>query len=300
MQIGLGLDSRLGLSTRQLLELGSLASELRFDSIWTNAGVDYDPIGLCVAWNQRTGLPTGVSVVPITRNPPAVLALAARTAVELSGGRFMLGIGSGSVTDRPIAAVREYIAAVRKGAPDVPLCVGALGPQMLRLASRQAEAAALNWCTPEQILWSREQVGPRIQLVMYIRVCVDDDVAAARRTLAQQILAYALLVRPTGARGYRAHFERMGFGRELATLEEMQAKGASQGALIGAMSDRFIDAFGYAGDGITARERVAELAQGLDVAIVRVLSARPGDEVPVHRAIAALAPAQSSLRSTAV
>ena len=298
-EIGLGLDSRLGLNTRQLLELAPAAAEAGDGSIWTNAGVDYDPIGLCVAWNQRTGLPTGVSVVPTTRNPPAVLALAARTAHDLSDGHFTLGIGSGSVTDRPIMAVRDYIDEVRKTAPRLYIAVGALGPQMLRLASTHGQAAALNWCTPEQVAWSREQTGSNARLIEYIRVCVDDDVAAARRALAQQILGYALLVRPSGARGYRAHFERMGFGGELATLEEMQAKGASQDALIGAMSDRFIDAFGYAGDGGAARERFAELAQGLDVAIVRVLSARPGDLAPVHRAIAALAPARSSPRSSA-
>ncbi len=82
----------------------------------------------------------------------------------------------------------------------------------------------------------------------------------------------------------------MGFGDELATLERMQAAGAGQDVLIDAMPDRMIDAFGYSGDGVGARERFAELARGLDIAIVRVLSARPGDEAPVRRAIAALAP----------
>ena len=74
VEIGLGLDSRLGLSTAQLRELAPLAKELGYQSLWTNAGTDYDPIGMCVAWNQITGLPTGVSVVPIARNPPDVLA----------------------------------------------------------------------------------------------------------------------------------------------------------------------------------------------------------------------------------
>jgi alkanesulfonate monooxygenase SsuD/methylene tetrahydromethanopterin reductase-like flavin-dependent oxidoreductase (luciferase family) len=289
-EIGLGLDSRLGLSTAQLVELASLARELGYQSLWTNAGVDYDPIGMCVAWNQRTGLPTGVSVAPIARNPPTVLALAARTAHELSDGHFLLGIGSGSITDKPIRAVRDYVEDVRRAAPGLRIAIGALGPQMLRLASSHGQAAALNWCTPAQIAWSREQTGPATRLVQYIRVSVDDDVAAARSALAGQILAYAMMVRPSGARGYRAHFERMGFGPEIAELEECKAKGVTDDELANAVPERLVQAFGYFGNGAGGRERFQRMATGLDVAIVRVLNPRPGDVGPVREAMRAFAP----------
>ena len=49
MQIGLGLDSRLGLTTAQLADLASEAKPLGYESLWTNAGVDYDPIAMCIA-----------------------------------------------------------------------------------------------------------------------------------------------------------------------------------------------------------------------------------------------------------
>src|SRR4029079_3285910 len=129
-----------------------------------------------------------------------VLALAARTAHEITGNKFILGVGSGSVTERPIHAGRMYVDELRKTAKDVPIYIGALGPQMLALAGHHAEGAALNWCTPAQVAWSRERVGTRAKLVEYIRMCVDDDAAAARLALAKQILSYALMVRPSGAR----------------------------------------------------------------------------------------------------
>jgi alkanesulfonate monooxygenase SsuD/methylene tetrahydromethanopterin reductase-like flavin-dependent oxidoreductase (luciferase family) len=292
-EIGLGLDARLGLSTAQLRDLAPLAKELGYHSLWTNAGVDYDPIAMCIAWNQRTGLQTGVSVAPIARNPPAVLALAARTAHELSDGNFVLGIGSGSVTEKPIRAVREYVDEVRKIAPSLQIAIGALGPQMLRLASTHAQTAALNWCTPEQVAWSRaqlERTSRKTRLVEYIRVSVDDDVAAARLALARQILAYALVARPSGASGYRAHFERMGFGAELAELEARKARGATDDEVVRTMPERLVGAFGYYGDGSGARARFAKMAVGLDVAIVRVLNPRPGDPRPVRRAMEAFAP----------
>jgi len=291
VEIGLGLDSRLGLPTATLRDFAVEARQYGYSSLWTNASLDYDPIAMCVAWNQQSGLPTGVSVVPIARNPAAVLALAARTAAELCDGHFVLGIGSGSVTEKPIRAVRDYVAEIRAVAPRVQIAVGALGPQMLRLASTHASAAALNWCTAEQVHWSRAQTGPDTRLVEYIRVCVDRDVAAARRALAQQVLAYALLVRPSGARGYRSHFERMGFGAELADLERKRAAGADDERLIAEMPERLLTSFGYAGTGEDVSEWFAGIAEGLDVAIVRVLTPRPGDIEPVRAAMRAFAPA---------
>jgi alkanesulfonate monooxygenase SsuD/methylene tetrahydromethanopterin reductase-like flavin-dependent oxidoreductase (luciferase family) len=290
VELGLGLDSRLGLTAAQLRDLAPEVAALGYESLWTNAGTDYDPIAMCVAWYERSGLRTGVSVVPIARNPAPVLALAARTAHDLCGGTFVLGIGSGSVSERPIAAVRAYLAEVRKDARDVPIYIGALGPRMLRLAGKDAEGAALNWCTAEQVRWSREQAGPRVKLIEYIRVCVDDDVAAARRALAKQILAYALLVRPSGARGYQAHFERMGFGVELEELRRRREGGASDDELADAMPERLLTAFGYAGTGDGAREWFAGITPGLDVAIVRVLNAHPGDTGGVLAAMRAFAP----------
>lgn len=287
MEVGLGLDSRLGLSAAQLRDLAPEASALGYQSLWTNAGIDYDPIPMCVAWHERSGLLTGVSVVPIARNPAPVLALAAPTAHELTGGRFVLGVGSGSVSERPIAAVRSYIDELRRTAKDVPIYVGALGPQMLALAGRHADGAALNWCTPDQVAWSRERVGRRAKLIEYVRMCVDDDVAAARLALAKQILAYALLVRPSGARGYRTHFERMGFASHLDQLESKRAAGASEDDLARAVPDDMLSALGYAGPAVGAATAFKKLSAGLDVAIVRVLVARPGNVEGVRAAMRA-------------
>ncbi len=290
MEIGVGIDQRLGLSVAQLRDVAPLARDLGYESLWTNASLEYDPVALCVAWHAASGLATGISVVPIARNPAPVLALEARTAHEVTGGAFTLGIGAGSITEKPIAAVRAYLGDVKKVAPNVPVVVGALGPQMLRLAGRHAQGAALNWCTPSQVTWSREQAGPSARMIDYIRVCVDDDVEAARHAVAEQILAYALLVRPSGASGYRVHFERMGFAEEVAFLTKRKAAGASDAELARELPERMLATFGYAGRGDGAREWLVGMAGRLDVAIVRILTPRPGDLRPVHAAMKAFAP----------
>jgi alkanesulfonate monooxygenase SsuD/methylene tetrahydromethanopterin reductase-like flavin-dependent oxidoreductase (luciferase family) len=119
--------------------------------------------------------------------------MAATTSI-LTGGHFVPGIGAGNiynpawraatgVADLPaIAMMRDYLVTVRgmlagesvshEGkairlhgqrlpvqAPRVPVYLGTLGPQMLRLAGEAADGAALNWSTAAQVAWSRERIA---------------------------------------------------------------------------------------------------------------------------------------------
>lgn len=213
----------------------------------------------------------------------------------------------------PLAVMRDYLAIIRgllagdtvdhEGAslsaqglrlaidppPRTPVYLGALGPRMLELAGEAADGVCLNWCTAEQVAEARRTVdaGARaagrpegsVPLVEYIRVCVDDDVAAARRGLARATIGYAMGPGGEGRDrrfGYRPHFERMGFADELAVLDRMRDSGASLDELCDAASDDLLLGVGYFGTPEGARDHFLKLAAGLDVALVRVVAARPG------------------------
>jgi len=45
-----------------------------------------------------------------------------------------------------------------RGADGRPLYLAALGPLMLHVAAERANGVALNWCTPEQVAWSRKSL----------------------------------------------------------------------------------------------------------------------------------------------
>jgi len=184
--------------------------------------------------------------------------------------------------------------------PPAPVYLAALGPQMLRLAGEIADGALLNWATPERIAVSREQIeagaaragrGPgAVPMTMYIRVCVDDDVAAARQAFGSQVLGYAMgrPGTPQGA-GYRGLFAQMGFDAELTELEQRRDRGAAMPELVAAAPDQLLQAVGYYGPAGPAPAVFARLSAGLDEAIVRIVTARPGPE-PVGEAMAALTP----------
>lgn len=233
--------------------------------------------------------------------------------------------------DRPIAVMRKYVQAVRSllagqaaesegltqgpramslgatGLPHVPIYTAALGRQMLALAGEVADGVLLNWATPERIAASRELVdagaaraGRRpgeVPLTMYIRVCVDDDVAAARRAFAAQVLGYAM-GRPgiPVTAGYRGMFGQMGFGEVLAELEDRRDRGASMAELADAAPDDMLRAVGYFGPAGGASQVYARLSAGLDETVVRIITARPGPQ-PVVDAMTALTP--TAIRSAA-
>jgi alkanesulfonate monooxygenase SsuD/methylene tetrahydromethanopterin reductase-like flavin-dependent oxidoreductase (luciferase family) len=332
MDIGIGLDATLNLSFADQAELAQEAARLGYTSIWTPEGAGQDSFQLC---SQRwaascqvipAGLTIGIGVSPVLYRTPIAFAMSGGTLSQLTGGRFIMGIGAGSAY-RPrtrqslglpqlsaLALMRDYLVTVRRlvagdtidyqgevvtlrgvklaisPPPHTPVYLGALGPEMLRLGGELADGVCLNWCTPEQIAWSRERIAegaarvgrdPKsIQVVEYIRVCVDQDVDVARRAFARSTMGYALGQRVPTERerqlGYRAHFERMGYTEVLAGLDRMRQRDAALDEVADAFPPELLKRVGYYGTPEQAAVAFRRLAAGLDVAIGRVIAARPG------------------------
>ena len=216
--------------------------------------------------------------------------------------RALRGLLAGERVDAQGALVALHGVSLGFDPPRrVPLYLAAMGPRMLRLAGELADGAMPNWASPAQLEWCRARIAEGAQragrpasattLAQYIRVCIDDDVAAARHAFAVQVLGYAML-RPGGdpALGYRAHFARMGFDDVLKRLEARRDAGARAGELADELPDDLLQQVGYYGPPAGARAAFDRLAAPLDVAIVRVITTRP-DADKARLALRTLAPA---------
>jgi alkanesulfonate monooxygenase SsuD/methylene tetrahydromethanopterin reductase-like flavin-dependent oxidoreductase (luciferase family) len=285
MRVGFSIDPRQALSEADELRLVELGASLGYRSAWTPAGPDAAAFDRCLRWHRASGLPTGISVVPASGQPPAFYAEQGARVWEETGGRFTLGVGSGHL-DAAAARMPDYLADLRERLPaGQPLGLAALGPLMLRVAGELADAVLLNWCSAEWVPWSRERVEraaaaagrPAPEVVEYIRTSVDPDPALARTTLGQAALQYAL-----GPGAYRKHFGRMGFAEELDGL-------AAAGG--GRPSAALLAASGASGAPGEVRAQFDRLAAGLDLAIVRVLVTTPGDAESARRTLEECAPA---------
>ncbi|MGH3163940.1 MAG: LLM class flavin-dependent oxidoreductase, partial [Streptosporangiaceae bacterium] len=177
-----------------LLALAEAAECAGFDQLWVSNDLFLRsaPVlaGALAARTGRIGL--GISVM----NPYSVhvseLAMAAATVQEVSGGRFLLGLGAGAeqflgwagiARTRPLATTRTALAVLRTllghrdvdasllpewFGPDsvlrfpvtrpVPVYIGAMGPKMLEMAGRHADGVLPLLYPPERYTAVRQQV----------------------------------------------------------------------------------------------------------------------------------------------
>jgi len=100
------------------------AESLGFDSAWTSESWGNDAV-TPASWMlaQTTTLKVGTAIMQMPARTPAAAAMTAMTLHDLSGGRFILGVGPsgpqviegwhGVPFGKPIARTREYIDIVR-------------------------------------------------------------------------------------------------------------------------------------------------------------------------------------------
>ena len=106
------------------MELVREAEDLGFDSAWTSEAWGNDAI-TPATWilANTTKLKVGTAIIQMAARTPSMAAMTAMTLHDLSGGRFILGVGPsgpqviegwhGQPFGRPIARTREYIEIIR-------------------------------------------------------------------------------------------------------------------------------------------------------------------------------------------
>jgi probable F420-dependent oxidoreductase len=154
--------------------------EWGYEAIWmaeTNGPDSFSLAGAIAGATSRVTIGTGI--VPVYNRSPAVLAMSAGTLAQLSGDRFVLGLGSSSHAiigdwngipfEAPLAQVRESVAIIRQAlagqktdyqgerlrsrglrlgsvpAKPVPVYLAALREKMLRLAGSIGDGLVVNF-----------------------------------------------------------------------------------------------------------------------------------------------------------
>jgi 5,10-methylenetetrahydromethanopterin reductase len=178
----------------ELLAVAVAAESAGFDQVWVSNDLFLRsaPVlaGALAARTARIGL--GIAVM----NPYSVhvseLAMAAATVQEISGGRFLLGLGAGSeqflgwagiARAQPLATTAAALTGLRAllghddvdraRLPDwfgpqsvlrfplsrpVPVYIGAMGPKMLEMAGRHADGVLPLLYPPERYATARQHV----------------------------------------------------------------------------------------------------------------------------------------------
>jgi 5,10-methylenetetrahydromethanopterin reductase len=240
MRFSLRLNNDLTLT--EYIALAQAAEQAGFDQFWVSndlflrsAMVILPAIGTAT---RRIEIGSCI-LNPYTLNP-AEIAMFAATMDELTGNRFNLGLAAGAADflrwvglshGQPLAALRETITAIRGllagervplqgrflhwqnetylrfGAPRItPIYLGALGPQMLRLAGELADGVLPLLFPPEHYFGVKpylEEGRQRraasmddLDFAACIWISLAEDEAAARRVLAEKVAYYGYALSP--------------------------------------------------------------------------------------------------------
>jgi alkanesulfonate monooxygenase SsuD/methylene tetrahydromethanopterin reductase-like flavin-dependent oxidoreductase (luciferase family) len=245
-QAGTGFAIRDPLPWRDLSAIVSSAEQAGYRALFLPEILGRDALvtlGMMAGETRRLLLGTGV--IPMRSRTPRLTAMAAATAHERSGGRLILGIGTGGSGRGALDALRATVSEVRTllaGEPDqdgeqlsldpgspLPIWVSALGPRAMRLAGEIADGVILNWCTPERIASARARIAEGadaagrdpadVAVSVYVRAWVGGDEGEAISALKAMAGQYASF--PT----YRRQFDEMGLGPQASVAGQAHRAG---------------------------------------------------------------------------
>jgi alkanesulfonate monooxygenase SsuD/methylene tetrahydromethanopterin reductase-like flavin-dependent oxidoreductase (luciferase family) len=269
-----------------------LAEELGFAAVGLPQIAARDAMVSLAPIARRTSrIRLGTGVVPIWTRTPVTLAQEASVLQELSGGRFLLGIGvghpelisswHGTEFRNPMAAMRDYLTILKQALrgdmvnhkgkvfsstfsfigyepSPCPILVGALGPQMLQLAGELADGVVL-WLSSAHHL--KEVALPNLKI----------GADKAGRSLDGFEIFSCMFAAPGEDRGaardairmqlltylqlphYRAVAEASGFSDDVHVFQEKLQESDVPGALQG-LSDSLVDELAVTG----SKEEMAE------------------------------------------
>jgi 5,10-methylenetetrahydromethanopterin reductase len=292
---GLGLALRDPLPWDDLVGVARTGEELGYVAVFLPEIFARDAFAALMGLAGETReMLLGTGVLPMRSRTPLLTAMAAATVHERSGGRLVLGIGTGSVGRGALEELTRTVADVRSllrgetlalegrthlalpPGSEVPVWISAMGPKAFELAGRVADGVLLNWCTPKRVAFARAAVAegarsagrdPReITVAVYVRSWVGEDAGSARTEMKAAAGAYA------GYPAYARQFAQLGVGADAEAAAAAVAEGRPRD-----VPDRLVHAFTAFGDG--ARARLAEYREaGADLVLAYPVAV--GEPVP--------------------
>src|SRR3954454_3184368 len=327
-------------SPAEIVDCIVLAETLGYESAWVAEGHGGDQFAILAAAASRTsriGLGTGITSVFVRTAP--TIAMAAAAVDDISGERFILGIGSshkvqveaehGVSYAKPLTRVRETVAVIRDllrdgsvrfqgdtvkienfdlwftpRRPPPPVYVSAVFPKMIALCGEIADGIMLTRSTLDTTVRVRELLAEGAR-----RAGRDPSgivVSSLLPTMVAESREAALAALRPGLAFYAGFFPRYnrmmadhGFAVEAASIAEAWARG-DRAAAERAVSDALIDATSIAGTPEQCRERLdAYRRSGLDLPIIIPYARGPEAKARFEAAIRACAPDISIARQPA-
>jgi probable F420-dependent oxidoreductase len=271
---------------------------LGYGSLWVGDGTARDPFALLAAVAEAaSGMTLGTSVVNIFGRDAMATRMGAMTLHELTGGRFVLGLGvshahlvqdlRGHAYEKPLTRMRQYlddyaalpyrgpVITAADGRPSEPaVLIAALGPKLLDLAATATAGTLPYLVTVARVAWMRSILDaatpagrPRAVIAAAVPVIVESEPDLAR----------------TAARAWLS-----GYSRSVNYQRSLAAQGFDESDWVPPAAERLVDAVVAWGDVDAVSSRIGEYhAAGADhVAIIPVAPDGRTEHLPSLEALA--------------
>ena len=305
----IGIAFSGGLTASEIADCAERAEALGYESVWVaegHGGDQFAALAACALRTRRVRLGTAISSVFVRTAP--TIAMAAASVDELSGGRFVLGLGSshrvqvgpehGVDYRKPLGRVRDTVAVVREllregevgyegetvrierfdlwfepYRREVPIYLSALFPKMTELCGEIADGVILTRGTLESAARARAHVAAGAARAGREAESVEITSLLPASVDPNRERAFAA-ARP-GLAFYAGFFPRYnrllsesGFSPEAAAVAKAWDAG-DKAAAERAVTDEMLAATGIVGTAAECRERIdAYRASGLDLPII--------------------------------
>jgi alkanesulfonate monooxygenase SsuD/methylene tetrahydromethanopterin reductase-like flavin-dependent oxidoreductase (luciferase family) len=278
-----------------------LAEELGYEGVFLPEIAGRDALAALTGLAGETSrLSLGTGVIPMDSRAPMLTAMAAATVQERSGGRAILGIGTGAALPGALERLGALVGELRRlldhelsldlPAP-VPIWISALGPRALRLAGTVADGVLLNWCPPERVAQARASVSTAVEaagrdpsdvtVAVYVRASLGSDREAADLALRRAAGEYASYP------AYARQFAAVGLEAEATAAAAAHRAGRPQD-----VPEALVRAIALPHDPAAAARRLGEYRDaGADLPVVYPVVAGQDPEASLTATIRVLAPA---------
>ncbi len=300
----LGIELTPEHPVEDLAHLASVAERVGFDTVFASHHYNNrDPFVALAAMAEATStVRLGPGVVNPYETHPVSLASRMATIDEYSDGRGVFGIGAGDRStlatlgierDRPLRRVLETLqvaralwagervdhdgtfraddASLNYDARDIPVYVGAQGPDMLRMGATHADGLLYNGAHPGDVEWARERVragraaraadrGP-LDFAVYAAVSVAESASAAREA-ARPPVAFITAGSPSQM------LDRHGIDQAVASRIGAAIETGAFDDAFALVTPDMIDAFCVAGDPATVADRLVTLGELADSVVL--------------------------------
>ncbi len=196
------------LTAAESVEFARKAEKLGYGAMWIPEAVGREPFAhaaYLAAHTERIIFATGIA--NIWARDPITMSAASKTVADVSGGRFLLGIGvshkplvanlRGHSYDKPYSYMRDYLPKIKSAlyrAPmpkePVPIVLAALHPKMLQLSATEADGTHTYFVPPEHTAKARAAIGPKPWICAAQAIILETDAAKARAAARTYMKTY--------------------------------------------------------------------------------------------------------------